>query len=155
MKRVAAAVLLSWLVGCGGFDERAVLDAVARHRTHGFSEVTAAPNASVHMGALVRVWVSDGAVDAYRRVGRAGASVVAQAEGTTLVKEHLDGQGNVATMTVMAKGPRGFAPDAGDWFWAQTDATARVNGTFSGQVRFCIDCHAQRAASDWVWGLPP
>jgi len=72
-------------------------------------------------------------------------------EGSMFLKEHFDDAGEVIGFTVMYKGPPGYNPEGGDWFWA------RVNeGTVShqGQVGFCVDCHVMVESTDYVYGVP-
>lgn len=72
-------------------------------------------------------------------------------EGSMFLKEHFDTAGDVIGFTVMYKGPPGYNPDGGDWFWA------RVNGgevTHEGQVGFCVDCHVMVESTDYVYGVP-
>ena len=72
-------------------------------------------------------------------------------EGSMFVKEHFDPADEVIGFTVMYKGPPGYNPEGGDWFWA------RVNGgevTHEGQVGFCVDCHVMVESTDYVYGVP-
>lgn len=151
--RAVWVVIWATSAACGGpaFDEASVLARAAERRSTGFVQINRAQTTSVHMGVPVNVWVTTAAAATYRAVDGDGGVF---APGTILVKEQLDPQGQVAVLTVMAKAPPGYAPEAGDWYWAQTTPAGVVNGGFSGQVGFCIRCHAPRAPNDWAWGVP-
>lgn len=154
MRRAPWCVVL--LLGCGpGFDEGSVLARAAGRRTSGFMQINRDAFLSQHMGMSVNVWVSAAAAPAYRAAGAMpDGGAAAFPEGTVIVKEQLLSGGDVGLLTVMAKGPVGHAPGSDDWFWAQTNPEGAVNAGRSGQVGFCIQCHAPRAAADWVWGVP-
>jgi hypothetical protein len=58
----------------------------------------------------------------------------------------------------MAKGPAGYNPAIGDWFWAVTD----LNGTpiveegapRAGRLADCYGCHVPRETDDYLFGVP-
>jgi len=62
-----------------------------------------------------------------------------------------DGELVIGNFTVMKKVP-GYAPDDGDWFWAQYSVDGDV--LEMGQPQMCVGCHAA-AATDYVYGAPP
>ena len=91
------------------------------------------PSSSPH-GPYVQIWVNDTAVAGL------GGTV---SDGGVLVKESYDTVDGEATgVTLMAK-IEGYAPDAGDWFWARygTDGSVEKAGAESG----CSDCHSAGA----------
>lgn len=101
--------------------------------------------------ASVRVWGSPSAVDLFLSIDPDDPTQeVSFAEGTMLVKEHLDEELEVSGITVMYKGPEGYDPDARDWFWARVRGGER---THVGRVQWCIDCHEVAFNSDLVVGF--
>lgn len=70
--------------------------------------------------------------------------------GTLLVKEHLDEAGATRGMSVMYKAEPGYAPEAGDWFWARVDGDVTTD---AGPVQWCSSCHAAAINSDFVVGF--
>lgn len=72
--------------------------------------------------------------------------------GALLVNEHLDAAGAHAGLTVMWKGPQGYAPDAADWWWGRIAADGAL--AEGGQVGYCVSCHAGASATGFVFGPP-
>ncbi|HEY5945394.1 MAG TPA: hypothetical protein VIV40_07880 [Kofleriaceae bacterium] len=70
----------------------------------------------------------------------------------------LDQTGTAQRLTIMAKGPAGYNPTIGDWFWAVTD----LNGTpiaeqgvpRAGRIADCYGCHLPYASDDYLFGVP-
>ena len=62
--------------------------------------------------------------------------------GTVIVREVLDAQGAISSITAIAKGPPGLDPTLGDWWFAKADPS----GSHS--------CHVPRAAEDYLFGVP-
>ena len=50
-------------------------------------------------------------------------SGVTVSPGTVIVRSVLDASGNVSKLTLMAKGPPGYDPSIGDWWFGETDPT--------------------------------
>lgn len=78
--------------------------------------------------------------------------------GTLIVREVLDGSGAVTKLTMMAKGPAGYDPTLGDWWFAETDPSGKPlsgdNGLQVGRLMACHSCHVPRATSDYLFGVP-
>jgi hypothetical protein len=78
--------------------------------------------------------------------------------GTVIVREVLDAQGGVAKLTLMAKGPKGYDPTLGDWWFGEADprGTALVVGGVArlGRLADCHGCHVPRATDDYLFGVP-
>ncbi|MEO1270254.1 MAG: hypothetical protein AAFX99_19370, partial [Myxococcota bacterium] len=78
----------------------------------------------------------------------------------TIVKENLDGEGEIAAWTIMRK-IDGFNPDEDDWFWMKLlpDGSLDVNGAgvpLAGAVgkggdMGCIPCHAGAGGDDFLF----
>lgn len=118
----------------------------------GDTRITEVPAMSQHQGSDVVVWAQNDVAAIYRAADPANTSAsVAFPEGATIVKEQLDDQGEMYAITVMHKGPAGYAPDSDDWFFERVEK----DGTISqqGQVGFCITCHSPRKPVDWVFGI--
>ena len=138
-------------VGEAGIDEDAV---VAQAVDYANFEQISAPAPSAHgLADTVVVWVPPAFAAEYRAVDPDDADASAAfAPGTLFVKEHLDAEGTPAGMTIMYKGPEGYDPDNGDWWWAQADVDGTLND--AGAVGYCIACHSPREGADWVFGIP-
>lgn len=67
--------------------------------------------------------------------------------GSIIVKENRNADREVTAVTVMAK-VEGFAPDAGDWFWARYDTSGKVQA--EGRIQGCVACHAGMKDNDYV-----
>lgn len=78
--------------------------------------------------------------------------------GTVIVREVLDAQGNVSKLTLMAKGPKGYDPTLGDWWFGEADprgAALVVGGVARlGRLADCHGCHIPRATDDYLFGVP-
>lgn len=139
-------------------DEDAVLDDVMNFDQEKFTKANNAPLASQHgdMAMVVDIWVPPDVLATYKMIDPMDYQPITFPVGTTLIKRHwADAE---ATMpggwTVMHKGPPGYAPDTGDWWWARVyeDGTTPVKGT-APAADFCISCHMPAAPSDWARGI--
>ena len=78
--------------------------------------------------------------------------------GTVIVREVLDSTGAVTKLTMMAKGPAGYDPTLGDWWFAETDPTGKPltgdAGLQVGRLAACHSCHVPRASTDFLFGVP-
>ena len=72
--------------------------------------------------------------------------------GTVIVREVLDANGQVAKLTLMAKGPNGYDPTLGDWWFGEADPTGTP--TKMGRLTECHSCHVPRANEDFLFGVP-
>jgi hypothetical protein len=117
-------------------------------------QITAASQPSQHgLADTVHVWIDPAATATYRALDPATdeASEVEFAPGTLFVKQHLDAEGADVGLTIMFRGPAGYAPDSADWWWGRTNAAGAVQD--EGQVGFCIGCHAGANAEAYVFGV--
>jgi hypothetical protein len=95
----------------------------------------------------------------YRKIHpeQAGANVTVD-RGTMIVREVLDAGGQVAKLTIMAKGPPGYDPSLGDWWFAVTDPRGvplvEDGGLLLGRLTQCHDCHVDRPRDDFLFGVP-
>lgn len=100
-----------------------------------------------------------GDVTDYRKIrpDRAGANVKLT-PGTVIVREVLDASGQVSKLTVMAKGPPGYDPTLGDWWFAVTDPSGvpltEDGVVLRGRLTQCHNCHIDRARDDFLFGVP-
>lgn len=100
-----------------------------------------------------------GDIASYRRIHPEEPNTdVRLAVGTTIVREVLDAEGRAEKLTVMAKGPPGYDPTLGDWWFAVTDpyGVPLVEGTTQlvGRLVKCHDCHRERDRDDFLFGVP-
>jgi hypothetical protein len=107
----------------------------------------------------INVWVTAPDYLSYTRISPehsgSGATV---AVGTLLVREVRDMTGTVQKLTLMMKGPAGYNPDVGDfWFGVtQPDGTPMMDsGTPKlGKLAECFGCHIARAGDGYLFGVP-
>ncbi|MCX5741557.1 MAG: hypothetical protein NT062_03555 [Proteobacteria bacterium] len=86
-------------------------------------------------------------------------SRVTIAVGTAIVREVLDLDHQVTKLTLMIKGPTGYDPRIGDWWFAVTDPAGMPlpddRGVPQvGQLTACHGCHLPRASDDYLFGVP-
>jgi len=78
--------------------------------------------------------------------------------GTVIVREVLDSSGAISKLTMMAKGPAGYDPTLGDWWFATTDPAGTpitdATGLQVGRLSACHGCHVPRETSDFLFGVP-
>lgn len=106
------------------------------------------------LGAFdINVYV-DGDVGAYRKIHpeTTGTGATTLAVGTLIVREVFDANGQVSKLTLMAKGPSGYDPRIGDWWWGEADPAG--NPTKLGRLTECHGCHLPRATDDYLFGVP-
>lgn len=76
-----------------------------------------------------------------------------------IVREVLDANGEVAKLTMMAKGPPGYDPTLGAWWFGVTDPNGRPlvqdGQLLVGRLTQCHECHSERADDDFLFGVPP
>lgn len=121
-------------------------------------EINARPYVSAIGDFDINVFVAGDAAD-YRRIHPettgSGATVT---PGTVIVRAVLDASGNVSKLTLMAKGPPGYDPSIGDWWWGVTDPTGTPlvedGVTQVGRLTACHTCHLPRAGDDFLFGVP-
>jgi hypothetical protein len=172
--RALAFLLVSSTTGCyfpagpstsaPSVDEAAILAEVA-HGAYKTSPELAAVSQIAYASAIapanrVDVWVTAGALADYDRIepDRTGSGATVR-PNTLLVREVQDGTGAVVKLTLMMKGPAGYNPSVGDfWFGVTTaDGTPMMeNGAPQmGHVTACFGCHQQRANDGFLFGVPP
>ena len=119
----------------------------------GFTKVNDAPFDTLSHTAAeqVDVWVEDAWVQEYLTIDPDSTGSDPSFDvGAMIVKDQLT-NGERVSMTVMVKADPGFS-EAGDWWWAWTDASAQIGG--SGDLGSCTTCHLDRPDDDFVFGVP-
>jgi hypothetical protein len=159
---VCALAVCTASAGClvGSVDDTDVdelsLDTVDRYQT--LTRLNAQPYTSDLGSFAINCYVA-GDLTAYRKIhpDRAGANVTLT-PGTVIVREVLDAGGQVSKLTVMAKGPPGYDPRLGDWWFAVTDPRGvplTENGVVQlGRLTQCHNCHIDRGRDDFLFGVP-
>lgn len=105
---------------------------------------------------LVSLYISDGKTE-YAKIRPTATGSHAQLPvGTVIVREVFAEDGTLAKLTVMGKGPAGYDPTLGDWWFAVTDVHGKPlmdNGhPQTGKIAGCKACHATRSADDFLYG---
>jgi hypothetical protein len=125
-----------------------------------FTPVNVAPYASsIAAKPTINVWVTSSDFTAYTKIDpdKSGSGVTLP-PGATIVREVLGADGNVAKLTLMTKGPAGYNPELGD-FWfavAKPDGTVLEDGGArqAGKLTQCFGCHTPRAHDGYLFGVP-
>lgn len=111
-------------------------------------------------GDLINVYVSRAGAQQYTRVDpNSTGSAITMYDGFVIVREVLT-QNSVSKLTIMVKGPPGYFPGGGDYFYAVTSADGLQylpddsGAPQVGAIQVCGDCHAQRANDDFLFGVP-
>ncbi len=143
-------------------DDAQILAAVANgayRKTSAFRPVSSAAYVSAISTSQIDVWVTASDYASYARIApdKSGSGATL-APGAIVVREVLDASGAVSKLTLMAKGPAGYNPMVGDfWFGVTTpDGTPIVSNGVpqTGKVQECFGCHMPRAADGYLFGVP-
>jgi len=141
-----AALLTSWLAGCGGepIDEAGAKALWERIHAEGYQTWARAPGwesrqptVSVH-GQTVDIFVNDAVVSALGAQGQAAWPVNA-----LFVKDGYESDA-LAVVAAMEKRESG-------WYFAEWDSAGKAK--FAGSPSVCVDCH--QAAPDFVFSTVP
>lgn len=139
--------------GAPTVDDAAVSADAADYKT--LTKVNALPFMSAqHQGRpMVNVYVNAAANATYAKVAEGGALTFA--EGSLIVKEMLDPEGEPMMLTAMYKGPEGYDADNADWWWGMLtlDGMPAQSGSV-GKVALCSTCHGARETTDFAFGIP-
>jgi hypothetical protein len=139
-----------------GVDEAAIIAEAMGYQ--GWVLINAAPfMSSGHDGgmATVNVYVPPDLAAQFKMIDPASPMATEFAEGSIIVKEHLDAMGMPAAGTIMYKGPAGYSPDSGDWWWGMGDVLGGALEDSGPDLAGCIGCHSPQTTTDWVFGVPP
>jgi hypothetical protein len=137
-----------------GVDEASLLSMLPSYtRSPAFSRLNVTPYATaLPGGARVNVWVSMNAYAAYAGIApEVDASGIVAPEGTLVVREVLDDAGAIAKLTLMYKGPAGYNPAVGDYWFGVTDASGAPEKM--GKLEECYGCHQDRADDGYLFGV--
>jgi hypothetical protein len=110
-------------------------------------------------GSSVDEWVTASAWNEYAKirpdVTGSGAKVPV---GTVIVRAVLNEAGTTTKLTLMAKGPPGYNPAIGDWWFGETDPKGAPleedAGVLTGRLSQCYSCHLARSTDDFLFGVP-
>ena len=77
------------------------------------------------------------------------------AEGSMIVKEMLGPDDQPMMLTAMYKGPAGYDPDNGDWWWGMLtlEGEPAMPGSV-GKIAMCTGCHQGQSDTDFAFGIP-
>jgi hypothetical protein len=145
-------------------DEGAVLSSIANasYRTSaGFRLMDPVPYPSAIPGASsIAVWVTSADYADYARIDPAvSGSGVVVSTGAVLVREVLDTDGSIDTLTIISKGPTGYNPTVGDLWFGVTDPNgtpivdSSSGAAMTGQLTQCYSCHQGRAHDAYLFGV--
>jgi hypothetical protein len=136
--------------------DESTIQLAATYKT--FTHVNSRTDAS-SVGAFdINIYVQ-GDVSMYETVHPETTTTVAPfAVGTMIVREVLASDGSVQELTVMAKGPTGYDPTLGDWWFGVADAAGQPvvqDGVLQlGRLAGCHGCHVPRQTEDYLFGVP-
>lgn len=149
-------------------DADARLEALARavvvnksHLGTGFKKINSISYASaLNSQQLIDVYVSAFGADNYNLVAPEKSDSNAQLpEETVIVREVKNLDGEFEKYTVMVKGPVGYFPNGGDFYYGVFDAEGNVINDAGGQAQsgalaVCGSCHLPRSGDGFLYGVP-
>jgi hypothetical protein len=136
--------------------DRAMMEIATTYHT--FSKIDRKPYMSTTGAFDINVYVH-GDAQGYRAVHPDSTAMTPPiAVGTVIVREVLAADGSVSKLTLMAKGPSGYDPTFGDWWFGEADPQGMplvVDGVVRlGRLDDCHSCHMPRAPEDYLFGVP-
>ena len=143
-------------------NEDTILAAVAQgayHYSPQFTPVNHGAYTSAISPAKINVWVTSADFAAYSAIApEKTGSGVKLAPGAMIVREVLGADGSPAKLTLMVKGPPGYNPDLGDFWFGVTEPNGtplQENGAkLTGKLTQCFGCHIPRANDGYLFGVP-
>ncbi len=130
-------------------DEQAIAEQAIAFES--LEKINETPLTSQHgLADTMNLWVDAAAAQDYAGLSLGGTPSFDPQ--TIILKEQLDADGTLNSVAVMYKGPAGYAPDSGDWWFGLVNPDGSIR--LGGQPPSCVDCHASVANQDWAWGLP-
>lgn len=108
---------------------------------------------------VINVFVNESAASTYSQVHpESEGTGVRLPLGATIIREVLrDGQ--LTKLTAMIKGPPGYFPEGGDYFYAVTSVDGSQillddqGAPLAGRLESCGTCHAARMQDDFLFGV--
>jgi hypothetical protein len=136
--------------------DQATLALAAGYKT--FTQVNTRADASAVGSFDINVYVT-GDVTTYERIHPETTTTVSPlAVGTLIVREVLNADGSIDKLTLMAKGPAGYDPSLGDWWFGEADPQCQPivdsGGLELGRLDDCHSCHIPRQSDDYLFGVP-
>ncbi len=131
--------------------DRAMMQIATTYKT--FPKIDKVAYASTLGAFTINVYVK-GDSRAYRAIHPEDTTTMspAMAVGTVIVREVLAADGTISKLTLMAKGPSGYDPTLGDWWFGE--AGPDMTPIQLGRIADCHGCHIPRAAQDYLFGVP-
>ncbi len=108
---------------------------------------------------VINVFVDDGAAYSYSQIDpETEGTQVELPVGATIIREVLR-DGELTKLTAMIKGPPGYFPEGGDYFYAVTSVDGSeillddAGNPLAGRLAVCGSCHAGRPQDDFLFGV--
>lgn len=125
-----------------------------------FEQISESPYPSALAGtAFIQLYALRGVTTQFDRIApELSGSQATIPAGGIIVREVLDDTMTPVKLTVMAKGPAGYNPRLGDWYFAVTNLQGvplvKDGVPRSGRMVECYGCHVPRAGDDYLFGVP-
>lgn len=119
-----------------------------------YVRVNDVPVVSQHGDARVYVWLEPELAEQYLAIDPMNRQAVSFPRGTLIIKEQLDEFDVPISATLLYKGPEGYNPEVGDWWFGTADLLTNELIEGGPDLPSCVDCHSSAATSDFVHGLP-
>lgn len=98
-----------------------------------------------HGGIFVNTLINKTGIDSFRN------KKYPYAEGSVVIKEGFDSETSDLSKIYVMKKIKGYDPQNGDWLYAVTDPSGKVQ--MSGKIQMCISCHVAGKDKDYVFGF--
>ncbi len=137
-----------------------LLEFIDKRHQPGFVLVNEDPYPSTVSDKALNIYVSEFALPEYLATDPdSDMSDGMIPRGSFVIREIVDGEGNVEKITSLFRGPEGYNPTSGDFWFSVTDADGEPlfgedGKPMVGAIASCSGCHAGRAESDYLFGVP-
>lgn len=98
-----------------------------------------------HGGIFVNTLINKTGIDSFRN------KKYPYSEGSIVIKEGFDTETSDLSKIYVMKKIKGYDPQNGDWLYAVTDPSGKVQ--MSGKIQMCISCHVAGKDKDYVFGF--
>ena len=125
-----------------------------------FYQVAETFDSTLNSKDKIKVYASKFAAEIYQNINLDDKGSMARIpEESVIIREVLDENDVTQKFTVMVKGPKGYFPEGGDFFYGVYDAfmepVIKDSGDMQiGALKECAACHISRPLDGYMYGLP-
>jgi hypothetical protein len=144
-------------------DDLAVVESIANDgyvTSSAFVKASTTYASTAAAGSSITLWVSAQSLSAFDAISPdVSGSHATVPPGTLIVRAVQNTAGSVQKLTLMCKGPPGYNPELGDWWFGVTSPDGAPARSAAGVIQLgkltaCYSCHQKRGDDDFLFGIP-